>query len=182
MYVSSYTDHTDKLVACLRNPDDDAPIREVEKAAGEIMKKAADDACDKVVSYLQDELSLRLEDQLRHVISQTAEEYIKSALAGDAKTFGNLFQFQYQFKDAWFREGGRELPLGVELRRKLFLMHRELFESQIVTDLEAELAAIKRLRNLGSWRTMVEGDIFDAAGDGCVVSDSERANPPPAKR
>lgn len=159
MYVSSYTDHTDKLIACLRNPDDDAPIREVEKAAGEILKKAADDACDKVVEYLQDELTTRLEDQLRNVISSTAEDFVKSALAGDAKTFGTLFQFQFQFKDTWFREGDRELPLGVELRRKLFLMHRELFESQIITDLEAELAAIKRLRNLGAWRTMVEGDL-----------------------
>jgi hypothetical protein len=159
MYVSSYTDHTDKLIACLRNPDDDAPIREVEKAAGEILKKAADDACDKVVSYLQDELALRLEDQLRHVISRTAEDVIKSALAGDAKTFGQLFQFQFQFKDTWFREGDRELPLGVELRRKLFLMHRDLFENQMITDLEAELSAIKRLRNLGAWRTMVEGDL-----------------------
>jgi hypothetical protein len=159
MYVSSYTDHTDKLIACLRNPDDDAPIREVEKAAGEILRKAADDACDKVVRYLQDELTLRLEDQLRDVISRTSEEFIKSALAGDKKTFGKMFQFEFQFKDTWFREGDRELPLGVELRRRLFLMHRELFESQMLTDMEAELAAIKRLRNLGAWRTMVEGDL-----------------------
>jgi hypothetical protein len=147
------------LVKFLRDPDDDAPIRKVEKAAGELLKKATDDACDRVVEYLQDELAMRLEDQLRHVISRTAEDVIKSALAGDAKTFGQLFQFQFQFKDTWFREHDRELPLGVELRRKLFLMHRDLFENQMITDLEAELAAIKRLRNLGGWRTMVEGDL-----------------------
>jgi hypothetical protein len=159
MYVSSYNDHTDELIKFLRNPDDDAPIREVEKAAGEIVKKAADDAAERVIDYLQDELTVRLEDQLRHVVSRTAEDLIKSALAGDAKTFGKLFQFEFQFKDTWYREGDRDLPLGVELRRKLFLMHRDLFENQMLTDMEAELAAIKRLRHLGAWRTMVEGDL-----------------------
>lgn len=157
MYVSGYDPIIDDIIAKLDDKSDEAPARKLEEVVGKLLKKAADEAYDNVLDAVRDCLLSNMEDTIRDAARRLAEQYVKSALAGDEKTFGDLFEFRHDWKGAYFSD--RHLPLGVRLRRQLLEKHHDLFESKVITDLEGELAALKRLRNLGAWRTMVEGDL-----------------------
>lgn len=159
MYVSAYKPIVDELLAKLDDKSDDAPARELEKKVGELLKEALDEAYGKVREQVNEYLMLDLEESIRHVAHRLAEQYVKSALAGDEKTFADMFDFRHDWKSFGYWPSDGRLPLGVKLRRQLLEKHRDMFEAKAIEDLEGELAALKRIRNLGGWRTMVEGDL-----------------------
>ncbi len=158
MYVSGYNEIVDELLAKLDDKSDDAPARGLEERVAGLLKKAADDAYDSVLDVVRDCLLSNLEDAIRDSARRLAEQYVKSALAGDEKTFGDMFDFRHDWKEGAYFHTER-LPIGVKLRRLLLNRHRTLFENQIIDDLEGELAALKRHHKLYGWRTMVEGDL-----------------------
>lgn len=159
MYISSYGEPViDALLATLDDKSDEAPARKLEERVGQLFKKATDDAYQTMLDDVHAWLLSNMEDAIRGAASTLAEQYVKSALAGDEKTFGELFDFRHDWK-SWGYWSEDRLPLGVRLRRQLLQKHRDLFESKIIADLEGELAALKRIRKLGGWRTMVEGDL-----------------------
>lgn len=157
MYVSGCNDHVDALIAKFDDETDESPALKLAERVKAFFKKATDEAYQALLDDVQDWLLSNMADNIRGVVSRTAEDVIKSLIAGDEKTFGDLFQFRWGFKDGYYN--GERLPSGADLRRKILAMHHDQFESQIIADLEGELAALKRYRNLGAWRTMVEGDL-----------------------
>ena len=159
MYVSGYDPIVDQLIARLDDKSDEAPARKLEERVGNVLKKALDEAYGDVLDDVRDYLLTNMEDAIRHAAHRLAEQYVKSALAGDEKTFADMFDFRHDWKSCGYW-GDRDLPLGVKLRRFLLNRHRTLFENKAIEDLEGELAALKRVRNLGGWRTMVEGDLL----------------------
>jgi hypothetical protein len=157
MYVSGYNTIVDDLLAKLDDKGDEAPARKLEERVAKLLKKAANEAYDDVFDVVRDCLLSNMEDAIRDAARRLAEQYVKSALAGDEKTFGDMFEWRHDWKGAYFHS--EHLPLGVKLRRQLLEKHHDLFESKVIADLEGELAALKRVRNLRGWRTMVEGDL-----------------------
>lgn len=160
MHITSYGNPIiDELLTRLDDKSDEAPARKLEEAVGKLLKKALDESYEDVLNVVRDYLLSDMEETIRGTARQLAEQYVKSALAGDEKTFVDMFDFRHDWKSYgyWFED--RRLPLGVNLRRRLLEKHHDLFQSKAIEDVEGELAALKRLRNLGAWRTMVEGDL-----------------------
>lgn len=158
MYVSGYDPIVDELIAKLDDKSDEAPARKLEANVAKLIKKATEEAYDDVRATVCEYLLLDMAEAIRHAAHRLAEQYVKSALAGDEKTFADMFDFRHDWKSFGYWSD-RHLPLGVHLRRLLLEKHRDLFEAKAIEDLEGELAALKRLRNLGAWRMMVEGDL-----------------------
>ena len=159
MYVSGYDPIIDTLLAKLDDKSDAAPARKLEETVGKLIKKALDESYREILDAATDWLLNDMQDAVRASARQLAEQYVRSALAGDEETFVNMFDFRHGWKDFRYWTSEDRLPLGVRLRRQLLEKHHDLFESKAIEDLEGELAALKRLRNLGGWRTMVEGDL-----------------------
>lgn len=159
MYVSGYDPIIDALLARIDDKSDESPARKLEERVGSFLKKAAEDAYKEILDAMTDWLLSDMQDCIRAHARQLAEQYVKSALAGDEQTFVDMFDFRHDWKSYGYWTSDSRLPLGVKLRRLLLEKHRDLFESKAIEDLEGELAALKRLRNLGGWRTMVEGDL-----------------------
>lgn len=159
MYISGFNPIVDELLAKLDDKSDEAPARKLEERVGQLFKKATDDAYQAVLDEVRGWLLSNMEDAIRGAAGRLAEQYVKSALAGDEQTFCELFDFRHDWKSYGYWSSEDRLPLGVKLRRQLLAKHHDLFESKVIADLEGELAALKRLRNLGGWRTMVEGDL-----------------------
>lgn len=159
MYVSSRNEIVDKLLQQLSDRSDDAPARKLEARVGEMFKKATDQAYDELFDLVKDCLLDNMKDAIRDTARHLAEQYIKSAIAGDEDTFGELFELRHNWQNAIMWSADWPLPLGVELRRKLLVKHHDLFENKVIADLEGELAALRKIKKLGAWRTMIEGDL-----------------------
>lgn len=158
MYVSGYNEIVDELIKKFDDESDDAPARKLQDRVQKFFKKATDDAYQALFDDVQDWLLSNMGDAIRDAARRLAEQYVKSALAGDQKTFGDMFNFQHDWKGLHCFDG-TSLPLGIALRRQLLTKNHDLFESKIITDLEGELAALKRMNKLIGWRQMVEGDL-----------------------
>lgn len=145
MHVSTYDNPiVDDLLGKIDDGSDDAPARKLEERVKGMFKKATDQAYDDLLGLVQDWLLANMQDAIRDAVSRTASGVIESALAGDQKTFGELFSFQYNWTSfgAYFRTDG--LPTGIELRRKLLDRHHDLFRDKIVEDMEGEVAAVRK--------------------------------------
>lgn len=146
MFVSGYGNpFIDDLLHKLDDKSDDAPARALEECVAGYFKKAADNAYDDLLSTVREYLLSNMEDSIRDAVSRTASKVLESALAGDETTFKDFFQWSYDWTPANTFHVNDRLPLGVEFRRKILALHRDLFESKIISDLEGEIAALKKV-------------------------------------
>lgn len=168
MYVSGYNNPiVDALLEKLDDKSDDAPARQIEERVAATFKKAADEAYDGLLDTVRNYLLDNMQDSIRDAATRMAGSIVESAIAGDVETFKSFFQWQFEWKHpAHYGFDGESLPLGADLRRKVLMLHRDLFESKVLSDMEAELVALR-----------AESARWKAAYARAVGADEEAAQP-----
>lgn len=141
MYISQ---HNNPTVADFTKALEDIDHDKLIEPFRDRVKKAHDELYSDLMSNLEVWFKENFKEMLGDAITREAVWTIESLLAGDKDTFAALGMYQHDWRQpsGWWLNQDR-LPLGVELRRKLLMHHRDLFESKIISDLEGEVAAVR---------------------------------------